>query len=41
MLKFILEFVTITMLFIALYYGVWFLCLINDACYYQNFSELV
>jgi hypothetical protein len=41
MLRLILEFITITILFIVAYYGIWFLCLINDACYYQNFSELV
>jgi len=41
MLKSILEFICLAILCVTLYYGIWFFCLINDACYYQNFSELV
>jgi len=37
-LKFIaLITASITTVYI-LYYGIWFLCLLNDNCYYQNFN---
>ena len=40
-LKFTLELILLLSAFVVLYYGIWFLCLIDDVCYANNFVELV
>jgi len=38
---YIAEIISAILLLIIIYYTLWFICLIDDACYQLNFMELV
>ena len=38
---YIAEIISAILLLVIIYYALWFICLINDACYQLNFMELV
>jgi hypothetical protein len=38
---YIAEIISAILLLIIIYYALWFICLIDDACYQLNFMELV
>jgi len=38
---YIAEIISAILLLVIIYYALWFICLIDDACYQLNFMELV
>ena len=38
---YIAEIISAILLLVIIYYSLWFICLIDDACYQLNFMELV
>ena len=38
---YIAEIISAILLLVIIYYALWFICLIDDACYQLNFMDLV